>query len=68
MKGSLDCQGMSLHLGAHNLGSKNYECLAILSSIVQNVYVYEKWVAQEYKRRCKMNKWKKVDDDDALKC
>ena len=27
-----------------------------------------KWVAEEYLRRCKMNKWKKADDDDALKC
>jgi hypothetical protein len=50
------------------LGICNYEQLAMLSSIVQNVYVDEKWVAQEYLRRCKMNKWKKADDDDALKC
>ncbi len=50
------------------LGVHNYERLAMLSSIVQNVYVDEKWVAQEYLRRCKMNKWKKADDDDALKC
>jgi hypothetical protein len=40
----------------------------MLSSIVHNVHVDEKWVAQEYLLRCKMNKWKKADDDDALKC
>jgi hypothetical protein len=40
----------------------------MLSSIVQNMYVDEKWIAQEYLHRCKMNKWKKGDDDDALKC
>jgi hypothetical protein len=50
------------------LGVHNYERLAMLSSIVQIVYVDEKWVSQEYLRRCKMNKWKKADDDDALKC
>jgi hypothetical protein len=50
------------------LGVCNYERLAMLSSIVQNVYVDPKWVAEEYLRRCKLNKWKKADDDDALKC
>jgi hypothetical protein len=49
-------------------GDCNYERLAMLSSIVHNVYVDEKRVAQEYLHRCKMNKWKKADDDDALKC
>ncbi len=49
------------------LGVHNYERLAMLSSIVHNVYVDEKWVAQEYLHGCKMSKWKKVDDDDALK-
>ncbi len=32
------------------------------------MYVDEKGVAQEYLRRCNMSKWKKADDDDALKC
>jgi hypothetical protein len=50
------------------LGVRNYERLAMLSSIVQNVYVDVKWVAEEYLRRCKLNKWTKADDDDALKC
>jgi hypothetical protein len=50
------------------LGVHKYEQLATRSSIVHNVYEDEKWVAQEYLHRCKMNKWKKVDDDDALKC
>ena len=43
---------MSLHLGAYNLGF-----------IVQNVHVDVKWFAEEYLRRCKMNKWKKADDE-----
>ena len=30
------------------LGVRNYERLAMLSSIVQNVYVDTKWVAEEY--------------------
>jgi hypothetical protein len=48
-----------------SLGVRNYACLALLSSIV---HVDEKWVAQEYLHRCKTIKWKKADDDDALKC
>jgi hypothetical protein len=59
---------MSLHLGAHDLGCAITNVFAMLSSIVQNVYVDVKWVTEEYLRRCKLNKWKKVDDDDALKC
>jgi hypothetical protein len=50
------------------LGVRNYERLAMLSSIVQNVYVDVKWVAEEYLRCSKLNKWKKADDNDALKC
>ena len=49
------------------LGVRNYERLAMLSSIVQNVYVDVKWVSEEHLRRCKQKKWKKADDD-ALKC
>jgi hypothetical protein len=49
-----------------SLGVQNYERLAMLSSIVQNVYVDVKWVAEEYLRCCKLNKWKKADDNDAL--
>jgi hypothetical protein len=67
VKGSLDCQDISSPQRTR-LGVRNYERLAMFSSIVQNVYVDEKWVAQEYLHRCKMNKWKKADDDDALKC
>ena len=50
------------------LGVRNYERLAMLSSIVQNMYVDEQWVAQEYLRCCKRNKWEKASDNDALKC
>jgi hypothetical protein len=50
------------------LGVRNYERLAILSSIVQRLYIDEKWVAAEYLRRCKNGSWKKENDVDALKC
>jgi hypothetical protein len=50
------------------LAVRNYECLAMLWSIVQSMYVDEKWVAQEYLRCSKMNKWKKTNNDVALKC
>lgn len=43
---------MSLHLSAYNLGF-----------IVQNVHVGVEWFAEEYLQRCKMNKWKKADDE-----
>jgi hypothetical protein len=39
---------------------RNYERLAMLSSIVQRLYIDEKWVAAEYLRRRK--------NVDALKC
>ncbi|KAL7482488.1 hypothetical protein ACHAW6_008166 [Cyclotella cf. meneghiniana] len=36
--------------------------------VVENMDVDTKWLTQKYLRRCKKNKWKKADDDDALKC
>jgi hypothetical protein len=39
----------------------------MLSRIVQNVHVNVKWVAQKYLQCCKLNKWKKADDYNALK-
>ncbi len=50
------------------LGVRNYERIAMLSSILRLVYVDPEWVAQEYLRRCKTGVWKEGDDEDALKC
>ena len=41
------------------LGVRNYERLAMLSSILRVVYVNPEWVAEEYLRRCKSSAWKK---------
>ncbi len=51
-----------------NLGVRTYERLAMLISIVQNVFIDNNWVANEYLERCKKGKWTKKNDDEALKC
>ena len=50
------------------LGVRTYERLAMLASIVQNVFIDNEWVAKEYLRRCKNGSWKKGRTDDAVKC
>ena len=50
------------------LGVRTYECLAMLASILPNVYVDMEWVANEYLRRCKCGAWKKENTAEALKC
>ncbi len=50
------------------LGVRNYERIAMLSSILRAVYVDPEWVAQEYLHRCKNGAWKEGDNQDALKC
>ena len=50
------------------LGVKSYERLAMLASILQNVYVDPARVANEYLQRCKDGKWKKENTEAALKC
>ncbi len=47
---------------------RTYERLAMLMSIVQNVFIDDNWVANEYLNRCKKGKWTKQGNDDALKC
>ena len=47
---------------------RTYERLALLSSIVNKVYIDPEWVADEYLRRCKAGEWKKYIDEEALKC
>jgi hypothetical protein len=39
----------------------------MLASIMQKVYIDAEWVAKEYLRRCKQNKWKEEDDSEALR-
>jgi hypothetical protein len=51
-----------------NLGVRTYERLAMLTSLVQNVFIDDNWVANEYLERCKKGSWAKKSDDDALKC
>jgi hypothetical protein len=51
-----------------NLGVRTYERLAMLTLIVQNVFINDNWVANEYLERCKKGKWTKTNDDEALKC
>ena len=50
------------------LGVRNYERLAMLASLIRNVYINEEWVAQEYLRRCKAGAWKPENTAEALKC
>jgi hypothetical protein len=40
----------------------------MLTTIVQNVFIDDNWVANEYLERCKKGKWTKKNDDEALKC
>ena len=47
---------------------RNYERLAMLSSLIQKVYIDKEWVAQEYLSQCKSGIWKESDDEEALKC
>ncbi len=47
---------------------RTHERLAMLTSIVQNVFIDDNWVANEYLNRCKKGKWTKQGNDDALKC
>ena len=50
------------------LGVRTYERLAMLASILKNVYVDPELVAKEYLRRCKSGAWKKENNVEALKC
>jgi hypothetical protein len=47
---------------------RTHEHLAMLMSTVQNVFIDDNWVANEYLERCKKGKWTKKNDDEALKC
>ena len=47
---------------------RTYKCLAMLESILPNIYGDKEWVANEYLRRCKCGAWKKELTLEALKC
>ena len=50
------------------LGVRTYERVAMLASIIQNVYIDNDWVAQQYIERGKRGSWKKENTEEALKC
>ena len=50
------------------LGVRNYERLAMLSSILRVMYINPEWAAREYLTRSKSDTWKQANDDESLKC
>jgi hypothetical protein len=51
-----------------NLDVRTYKRLALLSTILQHVYVCPKRIAEEYLRRCSAKAWKKENTIDSHKC
>ena len=49
------------------LGVRTYERLAILSSLLQNIYIDDEWCAKEYLRRNKSGNWDQAKLHEALK-
>ena len=47
---------------------RTYEYLAMLTLLVQNVFIDYNWVANKKLKRCKKGSWTKKSDNDALKC
>jgi len=47
---------------------RTYERVAMLASIIENVYIDNDWVAQQYIERGKRGSWKKESTEAALKC
>ena len=52
----------------NKLGVRNYERIAMVVHMLQNLYTDPKWVAQEYLHCCKAKTWKTQSADDSLKC
>jgi len=50
------------------LGVRTYERLALMSVILNTIYIDKKWVAKEYLRRCKEGAWSEERTEEALKC
>ncbi len=47
---------------------RTYTRVAMLASVIQNVYIDNSWVAQQYIERSKKGSWKKENTKEALKC
>jgi hypothetical protein len=50
------------------LGVRTYERVAMLVSIIQNVYIDNNRVAKQYIERSKKGSWNKENTEDAVKC
>ena len=50
------------------LGVRNYERIAMLSSILRVIYINPEWAAREYLTRSNNGNWKHANDDESLKC
>ncbi|KAL7518202.1 hypothetical protein ACHAWX_003052 [Stephanocyclus meneghinianus] len=57
-----------MKLLVERLNVRNYKRFAMLTYLMQHVFIDQKWVADENLRHCKAAKWKKTQTEDALKC
>jgi len=48
------------------LGVRTYKCVAMLASIIQNVYIDNDWVAQQYIEQGKKGSWRKESTEEVL--
>ncbi len=60
--------GYVSQLRRNKLGVRNYERIAMLSHMLQHIYIDPEWVAAEYLRRSKAKSWKTQTADESLKC
>ncbi len=47
---------------------RTYEHVAMLASIIQNVYIANDWVVEQYIETGKRGSWKKENTEEVLKC
>ncbi len=47
---------------------RTYKHVAMLALIIQNVYIDNNWVAQQYVERSNKGSWKKENTKEAVKC
>jgi hypothetical protein len=50
------------------LGVRSYERIAMLSHILRDVYIDDRWIAEEYLKHAKSGAWKEENIEEALKC
>ena len=58
--------GLSGYVNAY--GVRNYESLAMLATIMQNLFIDPAWVAEEYLKWAKSGRWKKENTMDSFNC